>query len=119
MTYIKFRYEDEPYILEFNRSTAEDLYKRGFRIDECRDTGTLVQFPMLFRGALKMHHPKIKPAMEQKLLKATRSLDLWKKLLAMYTEVMENTIFEADEEEAKKVIWETDLTAEEDDLPEY
>lgn len=101
---ITFEYEEKKYTLEFNRKSVERLERSGFVLDEI-SSKPLVMIPMLFYGALYMHHKGITQEFASKILDDTKDVKgLVGVLVDMYSEPVMSLIGD-EADEAKNVSW--------------
>lgn len=94
---INLIYEDTEYVLEFTRSTAKDMERKGFNVNKVLDFPQTM-IPMLFEGAFLKNH-KFAIARDKKL--AEKILDqvpgetkseLIEALIDMYNDTLEQLV---------------------------
>ncbi len=101
---ISFQFEGENYTLEFTRRTVKEMENEGFSISALRDR-PVNMYPVLFAGAFKCHHKRIKrEKIEQIYKKLPDKVSLAENLVEMYNDALE-TLFEEPEENTKNVQW--------------
>lgn len=102
---INLSYKDEKYTLEFSRETVKYLERNGFVIADV-STKPLSTIPVLFEGAFRKNHKKIKRNVIDEIYRAIPNKDdLLGKLVEMYHYPIE-TLFDEEETEEGKVDWE-------------
>lgn len=113
--HITFTYHDgNRYTLEFNRDTVQSMESRGFNLNKIAESPA-TYIPVLFAGALRMHHRKLKPAMVDKMYENFGDKEkLVPLLIEMYSETLD-TLMDDPEDEAKKVTWEASWSDEEEE----
>lgn len=112
--HITFTFTDgNKYTLEFNREAVQALESRGFNLTKLAEAPAN-NIPRLFAGALRMHHPRLKPAMVDKMLEYIGDKEkLLPRLIEMYNETVDS-VMDDPEDESKKVTWEANWDTEED-----
>lgn len=99
---ITITFEGEEYILEFSRKSVSEMEREGFRISDLRDK-PLNAYPVLFQGAFKCHHKRIKPDVTNRIYsKIPQKDEFIDKLAEMYADTV-NTLFDEPEEDEKNV----------------
>lgn len=96
--------KETSYTLEFNRDTVRRMEQSGFNINEAYDK-PMTNIPMLFSGALMLHHPMVSSHVKE---------ELWKKipdkqgfitaLVALYNEPLD-TLVEEPDKKSGEVSW--------------
>lgn len=105
---LSFDFEGEHYTLEYTRRTVKEMEDEGFTISAIRNK-PLTMFPMLFRGAFKCHHKRVKKETVDLIYKRfTNKEELVEKLVEMYNEALDS-LFEEPEENEKNVRWKTNF----------
>lgn len=93
MKQLNFTFDGRDYTLEFTRRTAQRLEQRGFDINAVA-TKPLTMLPMLFSGAMYMHHPDVSLARCDEIYDALGGKnELVGKMAEMYAEQL-NTLLE-------------------------
>lgn len=101
---ISFDIDGQHYTLEFTRRTIKEMENEGFSISAIRER-PINTFPMLFSGAFKCHHKRMKTEDINRIYKSlTNKEDLIQKLVDMYNEALDS-LFEEPDENAKNVQW--------------
>lgn len=102
---IKLTYDNNVYVLEYNRSTARTLERAGFSLNELSEK-PVTMVPMLFQGAFLAHHRKVKSALIDEIMENTPNKDdLIGKLTEMYADTV-NTVLEEPAESEGNSSWE-------------
>ena len=100
---IRFSYENDEYVLEFNRKSVELLERRGF-VAEDLVKAPMTNLPVLFHGAFQMHHKGMTIEKTNKILENIKdTTGLIGKLAEMYNEPIMTLIDDTDE---KNITWE-------------
>jgi len=100
---IVISYEGKDYTLEFNRKVVKQMEEGGFTIDTARPATMITE---LFKGAFRMHHRKIDPALVEEIWDAQRKKDtLLSTLVQMYTEPIASLMDEDEQAEDENPTW--------------
>lgn len=101
---IILRFEEQDYTLEFDRKTTKALEQSGFDISAL-SSQTLSQTELLFWGAFRKNHPKIRRAKTDEILRHVANVDeLVPLLIELYYDPISAVL--GDENEAEKnVSW--------------
>lgn len=90
------------YILEYSRKSVSEMEREGFRISDLRDK-PITAYPILFQGAFKCHHRRIKPDEIDKLYpRIPHKEEFIEKLAEMYAETV-NALFDEPDTDEKNV----------------
>lgn len=101
---IEFDYENQHYVLEYNRRSVEVLESRGFNLADI-DSKPMLTLPRLFEGAFIAHHRFVKKNVIDKIYEAMPNKDeLFENLVEMYQEPI-NTLVEEPDEKGKNIDW--------------
>lgn len=96
---IKITFNDEDYILEYTRRTAEAMERNGFDINAISSKPN-TQIPMLFAGAFLCHHKRTKEeTIDTIFKKLTNKEELIGKLVEMYAETVTTLLEDPDSEQ--------------------
>ena len=106
---ISFEFEGARYTLAFTRKTVQALSARGFRPSMITDDPSN-GIPMLFRGAFLANHKWVKDDVKDKIYEHIQNrADLITKLLEMYTVPINEMFEDPDENDEKKVAWDSNF----------
>lgn len=101
---IEFDYENQHYVLEYNRRSVEMMESKGFNLADL-DAKPMLTLPRLFEGAFVAHHRFVKKNVIDKIYEAMPKKDeLFETLVEMYQEPI-NTLVEEPEDTAKNIDW--------------
>lgn len=102
---IEFEYEDEKYILEYNREAIKLMEKQGF------DFNSFLKQPMImidlaFQGAFVKNHRKIKAGKIEEIYNMlTDKTTLTQTLIEMIQETYDELFEDKGEKEGKNIDW--------------
>ena len=99
---VKFTYDGNEYVLEFNRKSVEMLERRGFVAEDFLKA-PLTNLPILFNGAFQMHHKGMTLEKTNKILATLKDTSgLIGKLAEMYNEPISALIDDTDEKNVER-----------------
>lgn len=103
MATIKISYENEPYILEYDRASVEHMINRGLTREEIINNP--FSYPELFYGAFRKNYPYVNRKVTDKIWeKLPNKEQIISVLIDMYAEPIQALV--ADPEDQGNVTWE-------------
>lgn len=106
---ISFEFEGTKYTLAFTRKTVMAMTNNGFTLDMVTSKPA-IGIPMLFKGAFLANHKWLKDDVKDRIYEhITNRADLILKLQEMYVVPINEMFEEPEEEDEKKVAWDSNF----------